>query len=658
MGKNKLILELLCTYTSDFKPGQSLGETIKQINERFFYPRHDDKDLLALARLMNPEYVITAQDRAEMAKRRALSDQTRDQVFRFIHKRAELKANTKMSRGLEMLLDFSDDPRAAAHNKRVLYAFAMDDSGNYLHDVMGERTKIMEEFIDKMENEYDMTQYYGLSDEEIAGKLEGIFTAFLMGHEGGDGIISNNYKGTGTQHYQLSEEYLQKLQNFRDHYQGQMTYVVSRLNLIIDPNYEILHYERIMPDLAHMPSGVINDDSNPFVKTMNKNHELRKFAYTIIQLNDMRGTSWENKVNHHLKQQGVDIKNAEVCNSNGEALKYKEAYALNGAGLLRVRDKLNGKEFYLQSNGMELLKVDPMDAPSIIEKKTKDLMKAMDDADPWNIRLFTGSQAYAKMKAAMKSVAEMRGKLPENPNRDQRIEFNQKLVELQEACEAYLKTKDPLIDTTKESERLRVNAANDAIRYAMEGRMLMNAREKLVQERDTDEIEADAKNQDAPDSQSGHEKDLEKLNLKMYQFYMKNMDEINPVGNLATEIMVGLRDITVLPENPAGQLAKMVTYDLIMRERLTNEGKQVGPIESAYEKQPESFCKQLEATKTLQNLVKGMDAAAFRKFLDSAISNKLSTLTNQALNEMNPQKEDQIDQNAPDISKQEKRVMS
>ena len=633
MEKNKLTLELLGTYISGFKQGQTLEDTIGQINEQFFYPRHDDKDLLALARLMNPEYVITAQDRAEMAERRALSDQTRDQVFRFIHKRAEIRANTKMSRGLEMLLDFSDDPRAAAHNKRVLYAFAMDGSGNYLHDVMDERTKIMEEFIDKMENEYDMTQYYGLSDQGIAGKLEGIFTAFLMGHEGGDSIISRNYKGEGARHYQLSEEYLQKLRNFRDHHQGQMTYVVSRLNLIIDPNYEILHYERIMPDAAHMPSDVINDDSNPFVQTMKKNYELGKFANTIAQFDDTRGLSWGDMVQRHLEQHGVDIKNAEVYDSDEKARNFTALYGLNGAGLLRVRDKSNGKEFLLQSNGVELLSVDPTEAPDILEKKTKDLVKAMDDADPWNIRLFTGSRAYAQMKAAMKRVAEMREKMPEDPDDTQRKEFNQKLVELQEACEEYLQTKDPLTDTTKESERLRVNAANEANRYAKEMRILLSAHEKLVEERGP--------------------KDLDNLNKKVFGFYFERAyEESGPVGMLANDIMVGVGDIKVLPENPVGQLAKMVAFDLIMRERLINGGKKGGDIERAYNAQPHQFCKKLEQTQALQNAAGNMDAAGFQKLLGWAVSNKLHSLTNQALGEMMPRNEPQVKQETPVATKQ------
>ena len=514
MGKNKLILELLCTYTSDFKPGQSLGETIKQINERFFYPRHDDKDLLALARLMNPEYVITAQDRAEMAKRRALSDQTRDQVFRFIHKRAELKANTKMSRGLEMLLDFSDDPRAAAHNKRVLHAFAMDDSGNYLHNVMEERTKIMEEFIDKMENEYDMTQYYGLSDRELAAKFPAFFPYFLLAQEGGNAILTRN--NDSDKHYNLSEEYVKKLQNFRDFHQSNMSAVVSRFNMIIDPNYEILHYERIEPDANHNPAFVLEDEDNPFIAKMKRqNRELTNLAYTINQFHGARGLSWEVKIYHHLKQHGMDIRNAEVYDSDGQVRNYKELYGLDRTGLLRVRDNSSGKEFLLQSNGVELLSVDPMKAPAILEKKTKDLVKAMDDADPWRIRAFTGSQAYANMKAAMKAVAQMRETLPQNPDPNQRVYFNQELRHLLEKCEAYLKTKNPLSDTTTESERLRINAANDAIRYAKETMVLMSAQEKLLKERGTDEIEADAKADSSPAAKRLWKTSTEKCTLSI-----------------------------------------------------------------------------------------------------------------------------------------------
>ena len=138
----------------------------------------------------------------------------------------------------------------------------------------------------------------------------------------------------------------------------------------------------------------------------------------------------------------------------------------------------------------------------------------------------------------------------------------------------------------------------------------------------------------------------------MFDFYWKRAYESGPVGQLANDIIVGAGDIEVLPENPAGQLAKMVAFDLIMRERLINGGKKGGDIERAYNAQPLQFCKKLEQTQALQNAAGNMDAAGFQKLLDSAVSNKLHSLTNQALGEMMPRKEPQIKQETPVASRQ------
>ena len=324
MSKKKLTLESAGSQKVNLNPEQSLETTVKQINKLFFYPRFSNGALLDLVRQLAPDYVITEQDRAEQSERRALSDQARDRLFQFMHKRSAILTGRSLARGLEMLLDYSDDPSAAAHNEKIFHAFATNAKGEYLHDVVEERTRLMEDFINKAEKEDTMSQYYGLSDRELAAKFPEFFHIFVLGQES-DGILVSNNKPQ--KHYNLSQECVKKLQNLRENHQMNMSYIVSRFNMIIDPNYEILHYERIEPDAKHIPANVLEDADNPVIaKIKSKNPELYNFAFTIKKFLDMRGLSWESKIYHHLKQQGVDIQNAEVYDSDGEARDFKAVY--------------------------------------------------------------------------------------------------------------------------------------------------------------------------------------------------------------------------------------------------------------------------------------------------------------------------------------------
>ena len=657
MPKIKLTFEKCLSQSFGFKPGQPEATTIQQVRDQFDNPRFSERTLLSLVRLINPEYVITNRDRAEQAERRELTNQTLMRLYGFLHKKLSVMSSCRLNRGMEMLLDFSGTPEADAHNEKIIKAFNTDIKERYTGGSVTERTKLMEEFIDRMERTFDESKLYSMSDRELSEKFLDLYPMYVMALEGGDQILSKN-NGPGG-HYQLSDSYAKKLTEFRDRYQVQMSALAARFNCIISPNYEILHSDRINPDNEHLPAIVFSDTTKPIVRRMEgegvkMDESLSLYSTTLTVLNNNRGDAWVSKMQHHLRTHGVDPKNAVVYDSDGTTRDYTALFGLNGAGLLRVHDKLNGREFLLQSNGLELLNVDPLDAPAIVEKNTKDLVKAMDDADPWRIRAFTGSQAYADMKAAMKAVAQMRETLPDNPNPNQRVPFNKQLAALEKACKAYLKTKDPLTDTTKESERLRINAANDAIRYARETKVLMSAQEKLLKERGTDGIES---GMDKEQMQSGSDNVLENLNRKMYAFYMKHMDEVGPVGQLATDIMTGLSDITELPKNPAGQLAKMVAFDLIMRERVSNDGNPGGSIESAYKKQPDLFCKKLEETASLKNLAGNMDVEGFQKFLDSAISNNIFNLTSQALKDMEPQNEPLSKQDVPVLPEQNTMVM-
>jgi hypothetical protein len=125
--------------------------------------------------------------------------------------------------------------------------------------------------------------------------------------------------------------------------------------------------------------------------------------------------------------------------------------------------------------------------------------------------------------------------------------------------------------------------------------------------------------------------------------------------DLGFEIARSMDNEYKLPENPVSLVAKMVTFDLVMRERLSNKGAIGGPIEKTYLENPEMFCQKLEQNKTLKGVTEDMNVAEFRRFVNAAVGAEgVQQLTSKMLQELqhqNPQQDLQLQQNAPELSK-------
>lgn len=661
MDKKKFTLIDALSVVQEFTPGQSLDKTIELVKKNCPHPRYEEKDLLDMIRQVNPEYAITAKDRAEQKARREVSEKARNELFKFVHNRSEVMKGKVMNRGLELLLDFSGSPEAKTHNERIFNAFAKNDEGKYINPV-DERTKILEEFIDKMEQEYDMSKYYGMSDKDLAEKFVGIYPLFLLGMEGGNSFLSNNKKELD--HYHLGERYVKKLEEFRDLHQGQMSMLAARFDMIINPNYEIVHYERFVPDAAHEPSMIYNDDERPIVDKMkNEDPSLFRYANTFMVFQANRGISWRDRVGQHIRPLGMDIDRVETYDIDGNLRDCRETFGLDGVTMIRVSDKLSGREILLKSDGVELYPVNTENAPEQVRNNCEDILKDMEEADPWHIRNFTGSKEYGLMKKAMKATVKLMKSMPNEPSPEQREAINNQLKALEDLASKYLETKNPLNENTKESERLRVNAANSALRLVSESKMLLDNQQHVMERKAghhkfQNEIMNQFKRVNNPDAvqtngakaQPTNNLRLETLNKKMHNFYMKPLKEGDQLLGLSTDICNGFSDLTKLPAKPVEQVAKMVAFDLIMRERVAQKGTG-GPIEQAYLAKPDVFCSILAKTDALQSIAKNMNVAGMQRFLESAVENKVMTLSNKALRDMGSQKNPQIQKDAPVVSK-------
>ena len=294
----------------------------------------------------------------------------------------------------------------------------------------------------------------------------------------------------------------------------------------------------------------------------------------------------------------------------------------------------------------------------------------MEEADPWHIRNFTGSKEYGLMKKAMKATVKLMKSMPNDPSPEQREAINNQLKTLEDLASKYLETKSPLDENTKESERLRVNAAKSALRLVSESKMLMDNQQHVMERKAghhkfQNEIMNQFKRVNNPDAvqtngakaQPTNNLRLETLNKKMHNFYMKPLKEGDQLLGLSTDICNGFSDLTKLPAKPVEQVAKMVAFDLIMRERVAQKGTG-GPIEKAYLAKPDVFCSTLAKTDALQSIAKNMNVASMQRFLESAVENKVMTLSNKALRDMGSQKNPQIQKDTPVVSKAEGFVRS
>ena len=130
----KLLFEKAVNVAGDinFQPGQGEDTTVQQLQNYFRPVRYDEATILQIARLVDPTYTITDQDRAQQEARRNLSEQARVNCYRLMHKKFGLDAAGTLERGLNMLFDYTDTPEAKAHNQRVHKAFARDVKNKYI----------------------------------------------------------------------------------------------------------------------------------------------------------------------------------------------------------------------------------------------------------------------------------------------------------------------------------------------------------------------------------------------------------------------------------------------------------------------------------------------------------------------------------------------
>ena len=637
----KLLFEKVATAAgqSGFMPGQDEATTVQQLQNYFQPVQYDEATILQIVRLVDPTYTITDQDRAQQEARRNLSEQARVNCYRLMHKKFGLDAAGTLERGLNMLLDYTDTPEAKAHNQRVQKAFARGEKNKYIAPIE-DRTAIMKEFLDKM-GKMDFSSLYSMTDEQLAEEFPKIFSAFILGMEGGDGVQSMNGRV-----FQLDEEYAGKLKQFNQELGGVMPYLKGRFDAIMNPNYELLHIERMVPapDGNHDPSTVYADEANPIGALVSSNEDsfdslaMQGITYIIRNTLSYRMLGWQDMVSYFAGTKGMDPKEMELVKADGEALPDTN---LDGISMIKARDSKTGKEYLLQSNGVSLAEFDPTKALATAQKGGGKIVKALEDADPWTLRLFAGSREYADMKKQMKAVSKAVEGLKKPVSEEKYHEVKAMLDDLAQKSQKYLDNKGIMNDDTKDSERARIMAAKRVREYAENTALLLDADRQLELERQAQRDknnEEMGKNLDAesrfvrasnpgsvsysPEPAPTQEMQQQRQE-KIQQFYTDRYSDNDNLKMLGTQIAGTLNQPN--PHEKALQLmSKMLAYDLILMERAANHNDKNGPLEQQYAANPEKFCQGLEKSGILSDIARTMveDAGKFQRFVDTAVGNR------------------------------------
>jgi hypothetical protein len=582
-----------------------------------------------------------------------------------------------------MLLDFSDNPAAKEHNDRVKKAFLTTDNlGQFIGGTIEDRTQLMMEFLDKME-QIDYNALFNASDEQVVEQFPKLFSLYVLAVEGGDKILENNRneKHPKSDYFSLSPEYEEKLKWYKNEYQTLMSDLKARFDYIMDPNYALIHAERIAaPDLNHRPVSAYNDNSKSIVqRTAGMAEEaLDLTAYIDILSNcyNLRNLAWDDKVNHFAREHGLDPNRVEIVKADGTVIPPTE---LEGVKMFQLRDQQSGKSVTVQSDGFNLTQFKPQKTLTSMKNDVAPLIKAMEDADPWYIRMFSGSQEYDDMKKQMQAVKEAMDQLSRHAPEEQYKLMSNMLNDLMQKSNAYLDKKGIMDENTKDSERARIMAARGIKEFAENSILMLDAERQQWLKRDAEHQAIADENNDGMSKNLDEEINFGKVreitknsrawvpvkneteaqqvqfNKNVLVYYTGKLDYGDPMEDLGFEIARSMDNEYKLPENPVALVAKMVTFDLVMRERVSNKGAIGGPIEKKYLENPEMFCQKLEQNKTLKGVTEDMNVAEFRRFVNAAVGAEgVQQLTSKMLQELqhqNPQEDLQLQQNVPELSK-------
>lgn len=671
-------------------------ERSREILQENFAIRPGDQDLLLEGiQSVDPGYTITAQDEAEREERREISEIARNNAFDLFHKITGLKKypqGQSLDRGLDLLFDLSGAPgtKEANDQAHVIFTQQRIDLPNggtlytYPNGTKDERTEMIKASLDRL-FATDFSKLYTMTDRDVAENFANLYPLYIMMAE------LDKLKGMSGTVYDLPQSYQDKMTELKWQHQGVMSEIKIRFECIMDPNYEIFHYERMKPaeDRNFGYVGAMGADG--LAERLEKNPYSDAFFTNMSFYQLFSQTSCVDKINHEIEKLNlpkemllppeVDDKDARIASpllkiflpGNGVQLSTEDLK--KGFDMVCFTNPLTGLPHFLKSDGVNYKTVDMSRLPEPLRSEPDKLMKALEEADPWYIRIFTGSKQFDEMKKALKAVQELKDQMGLNPTAEQRKELAERLSTLTEKSTAYLDAKDGGViwDNSSDAERARITTAQAVLQSALEGRALLVGYEEAlafkakvhdeVFDRNDEGMKAQAKEEESfarprDFTKPGHlyaqeqaekqdrslggfwsAQDSPEMKAKVHarrevrEFYNKGFAENDPLKALAENIYRSKGKEISTEEARAQRIAEMVTLDIILRERQAYEKGGVGQIETLYQSNPQVFVKSLANSAQLKKIAESIDAKDLNNMVNATARDGIQQLTDKVLKE-------------------------
>ena len=424
-------------------------------------------------------YSITEEDQRQREERAALSQRARDIVVNTVVG-MELDPNAKgfdseKQRSFQTFLDYSGAPGAEEKNAQ-------------LHRLFTEGTpqEQKEYFIRNLrESPYahlTLEQANSMSDREVVDSFQKMLPLFFMLGEI-DSMLSRGYLPFTPE----DKEFLLGLKPTQD----AIGLLQSRMNMIANPYYEILHYERFNKVDAVEARSMYTD-------AVGESRIEDSYAHYVDNLGLIQTAKRfliGERFAHSMEELGLDMETLTVRNAQGESMPkddITETLQLGGTILLQSPSGA-AYAFQMDPQNDQPKPISPEEPRKSLARGVKaglgkpleDLVDQVDDADR---RVWWGSSQFKEMQVALTKLSELAEKLNEQPTPQQLKDLRKQLRALEDTSKAYLERKreEKHLGTGEElvgkndREQDRIDAANAIQTFAREKLSLLNLSDRLV----------------------------------------------------------------------------------------------------------------------------------------------------------------------------------
>ena len=426
-------------------------------------------------------YSITEEDQRQREERAALSQRARDIVVNTVvgmayDPNAQGFGSDKL-RSFQTFLDYSDAPGAEEKNAQ-------------LHRLFTEGTpQEQKEYLIRnlRESPYahlTLEQANSMSDREVVDSFQKMLPLFFMLGEI-DSMLSRGYFPFTPE----DKEFLLGLKPTQD----AIGLLQSRMNMIANPYYEILHYERFTKVHAQEAEAMYLKAVGDYTNQDAYGHYVKNLTAIQFGKRQLIGERFA----HSMEELGLDMETLTVRNAQGESVRkdYIDiAETLQLGGTILLQSPVGAVyAFQMDPQNDQPKHISPEEARKSLARGVKaslgesleDLVDQVDDAGR---RVWWGSSQFKEMQAALTKLSELAEKLNEQPTPQQLKDLRKQLRALEDTSKAYLERKreekhlgagEALVGKN-DREQDRIDAANAIQTFAREKLSLLNLSDRLV----------------------------------------------------------------------------------------------------------------------------------------------------------------------------------